>query len=843
MSGLNSMLGSFWTNITDFITGIFALIPQYLYFFYTCIASILDLFQFVLRKLAGLDSYYVNGVATEGDLLSQFINGILGLNGSYSALNTVFWALVIFGAIVLVVGLIMSLIKAHYNYDSKKSRPTAILGKGLKAIATFAIVPLVTVFGVYLSNILLQALDSITASSSSGNTASVYANSSADYKQVFKSDKDEWGNETYISYDFFGSHAPTGHQSFSGLLFQAAAYNANRVRYGGFTASLAGEAWSDCGIFNSSLSSEQGQTEDVANMIDYAFMNNLTLNTAQTASVLKSESSVLMSSFRYWQSAIWYAGTINFNNFSKYNVGLVWYYYNLWSFNFIIGFLGVIICVTLLFNIVFGLVVRLIEATALFLCVGPIVSIMPLDDGRAFKSWRKNFVGDVLMAYGAIVGINLLFMILPYLQAITFFDSVVLNAIMNMVFVIVGLLAAKQIVTMLSNFVGGKSAYSEGEKVKKEAGKVNPFTIKNAATAVALGAKVAKFVPGASAVAMKVEKAAQKIRQNEVNKAQNKKAQEGQAKVSQATHEAIRQQQIDELEQQKEQFKDMEDEQRKLSASETKKAVDAESSANDNDNISEEDTKKFEAWLRAGASDTFDAENDTDKDLAEQIKKEYESINEFNETPETDADAEGYGSSVSDEELAKLREKHLQEAVEKYRNGNSHARQAQTNRQNAEQYRNNAKDADSQAEDYKKQIEELQKQIETTKSTDVLDGYTIKKSPLPKNTISQFVKFSGDTIKAAGTELGFEEFIAKINKETGLVDQGKLIMRDFAQTIGVQASSIAGFQTSKEKADAKKAKLSEKLTVNSGVSESLEKLKAVQELENEWKKYKNNKKS
>lgn len=843
MSGLNSMLGSFWTNISDFITGIFALIPQYLYFFYTCIASVLDLFQFVIRKLAGLDSYYVNGVETDGDLLSQFINGILGLNGSYSALNTVFWSLVIFGAIVLVVGLIMSLIKAHYNYDSKKSRPSAILGKGLKAIGTFAIVPLVTVFGVYLSSILLQALDNITASSSSGNAASVYANSSGDYSQVFRADEDEWGNQTYISYDFFGSHAPTGHQSFSGLLFQAAAHDANRVRYGGYTASLAGEAWTDCGIFNSTLSSDQGQTEDVANMIDYAFMNNLTLSNPQTASVLQSESMMLMSSFRYWQSAIWYLGTINFDNFSKYNVGLVWYYYNLWQFNFIIGFLGVIIAVTLFFNIVFGLVVRLIEATALFLVVGPIVAIMPLDDGAAFKKWRKEFVGDVIMAYGAIVGVNLLFMLLPYLQAITFFNSTVLNAIMNMIFVIVGLLAAKQTVTLLSNLIGGKDAYKVGEEAKKEAGKANLLSVKNVATVVALGAKVAKFVPAASLAASKVEKVAQKVRQNEVRKAQNKRATEGQAKVSQATHEAIRQQQIDELEKQKEEFKDLEEEQQKISATENKKADDAETSATEHDNKSEEDTNKFEAWLRSGASGTFDAENDTDKDLAEQIKKEYDSINEFNETPEIDADAEGYGSSLSDEELAKLREKHLQEAVEKYRNGNFHVRQAQTNRKNAEQYRNNAKEADRRAEDYRKQIEELQKQIDDTKSAEVLDGYTIKKSPIPKNTVSQFLKFSGDTLKAAGAAFGFDEFIGKINKETGLVDQGKMIMRDFAQTIGVQAGSIKAFQTAKEKDEAKSAARQEKLTVNTGNSEAVDKLKAITELENEWKKLKNDKKS
>ena len=836
MSGLNSMLGSFWTNISDFITGIFALIPQYLYFFYTCIASVLDLFQFVIRKLAGLDSYYVNGVETDGDLLSQFINGILGLNGSYSALNTVFWSLVIFGAIVLVVGLIMSLIKAHYNYDSKKSRPSAILGKGLKAIGTFAIVPLVTVFGVYLSSILLQALDNITASSSSGNTASVYTNSSGDYSHVFRADEDEWGNQTYISYDFFGSHAPTGHQSFSGLLFQAAAHDANRVRYGGYTASLAGEAWTDCGIFNSTLSSDQGQTEDVANMIDYAFMNNLTLSSPQTASVLQSESMVLMSSFRYWQSAVWYLGTINFDNFSKYNVGLVWYYYNLWQFNFIIGFLGVIIAVTLFFNIVFGLVVRLIEATALFLVVGPIVAIMPLDDGAAFKKWRKEFVGDVIMAYGAIVGVNLLFMLLPYLQAITFFNSTVLNAIMNMIFVIVGLLAAKQTVTLLSNLIGGKDAYKVGEEAKKEAGKANLLSVKNVATVVALGAKVAKFVPAASLAASRVEKVAQKVRDREVKKAQNKRATEGQAKVSQATHEAIRQQQIDELEKQKEEFKDLEEEQQKISATENKKADAADESAAENDTKSNDETKKFEDWLKSGSTDAFDGDDDDDKALADQIKQEMERLN-------TEAETNLDGSARSDDELARIKEENLKNAVEKFGQQNSHAKQAEADRARASRFRANAASADESAAGYQKQIADIQKQIDDTKSAEVLDGYTIKKSPIPKNTVSQFIKFSGDTLKAAGAAFGFDEFIGKINKETGLVDQGKMIMRDFAQTIGVQAGGIKAFQTAEEKDEAKSAARQEKLTVNTGNSEAVDKLKAITELENEWKKLKNDKKS
>ena len=176
-----SLLGGLWTDIADFFTGIFALIPQFIYFFYTCIASLLDLFQFLIRKFAGLDSYYVGDVATEGDVMSNLINGILGINGSYSTLSTIFWSLIIFGVIVLVLSVIISTIKGHYNYDEKKSSPKAVIGKAIKALVNFAIVPVAAVLGILLSNYLLQALDSITGSSSEGRMAEVFASSNGNY--------------------------------------------------------------------------------------------------------------------------------------------------------------------------------------------------------------------------------------------------------------------------------------------------------------------------------------------------------------------------------------------------------------------------------------------------------------------------------------------------------------------------------------------------------------------------------------------------------------------------------------------------------------------------------------
>lgn len=830
------LLAGFFASVVDFITGIFALIPQFMFFFYTCFASLLDLLQFVLRKLAGLDNYYINGTeVNDSDILEILINSVFGIGDRYSALSTVFWSLVIFGAIVLILGLIISLIKSHYSYDAKKSRPSVILGKGLKSIALFAMVPFVTIFGIMISNVLLRALDSITATSSSGVTAEVFESSSSSPEQAFVKGTDEWGNATYVSYDFFGAHAPTGNITFSGTMFKAAAYNANRVRYGGFTASRAGEAWSDCGVFNSDLSGDD-QVEAVANMIDYAFANNLTLNERTTASVLKAESAVLISSFKYWQSRVWYLGTINFNNFSKYNVGLVWYYYNLWSFNFLIGFCGILIGVVLLFNIVFGLVVRLFEATALMLILGPIVALGPLDDGKSFKEWRTNFVGDVLMAYGAIVGMNLLFMILPHLNKISFFTSPMLNSIMSMIIIIVGLLSVKQLIGIIANFTGGKDAYTVGKEAKEESTKALLPSATKVTAVVMLGAKALKFVPGAQVIAKTAEKVATKVHQRAVRKATAKAIEKGNAKVMRSTHEAIRKNQLDELEKQKEELKENQRAERNAihelrnQANQTDgDAFGKEQEGQKEAEKSVEESKKFEDYLK-GLTSSYDAE-DEDKDLVEDIRKEIEKAkNKFDASEKTSADADELNNAIEN-------------GVERFKYQNSHQIKSLNAYNEAATKRSEARRLNDEADNREKALDDevsaLDKKAEDIRNADVLPGYTIRKTPSApsiKNTASKVVQFSGQTIKATKAFLGVDDLI---KNNSAAVDNMKLALRDFAQAMGVAgAGNIKSLMTSKEKDDAKTSEIQAKASAYVNVKEDREVLGAVMELEKTFKDYK-----
>lgn len=464
-----SMLGSIWTKLGDIVAGFFAIIPQAMYFLYASVASILDMFQYIFRKIAGLDVYYVNGVEQSGDVVVSLIEGLLGINARYSALSTVFWSMIIFGVIVLVLMTIFTIIKAHYNYDARKAAPSYIIKSALKSIATMAIIPICTLLGLYLGSAIFKTLDTITSTGSTSTIASVYdsdAQQNFAYATISSNDEEESSLRRYASYDFFGAKEWSSSQTFSGIMFEACANSANRVRNGSYTPN--GSGWDNAGVFYTSSNADVQET--VAYQIDYAFSNNLTLTGGHTFQIagMDEASAAIASSLTYGPSAGFAAGLINANHFSKYNVGLVWYYYNLWSFNFILAFVGIFICLTLFSNVLFGMLMRIIMAAVLFIVYPPIVGLMPFDEGSATKSWRKEFISYMISAYSAVIAMNILFLLLPVFNAITFFNISLLDGIVRMLLLIAGLSMVKRFISLISSFVGAKNVDELGQGLKQE---------------------------------------------------------------------------------------------------------------------------------------------------------------------------------------------------------------------------------------------------------------------------------------------------------------------------------------------------------------------------------------
>ena len=484
-----------------------------MYFLYAAVASCLDAMQLLMRRLAGLDVYYVNmdggdivggtGEAVSGDPVMEFIYGILGIGenaGSYQALNTTFWSLAIFAVIVLVVSTMIALIKSHYQEDGAKTAPLQYIYTAIKAILTFCIVPFAVIIGLMTSNFLLSTLDSITAGS--GTEEAIVGIYGPQATNLLNAHTDESGHRYYSRYDFFGFGEAANSTTFSGALFKAVGYEANRVRMGSM-GEESGGAWTGFftfdGLFgpgSSGYAAATDKREYVAYQIDYAFQNNLDLAglyyAPQIYNATGDDVFLTISSIDVFALA----GAVP--TFSKYNVGLVWAYYNLWKFNFMVGIASIIVCFGIFISIIIGLMSRLIKSIILFLIYAPTLGLAPMDDFGAFKKWRTEFIQQILMAFGSVIGMNIFFLVLPYINNIAFFNIYLIDAIVSVVVMVTGLMIIKSLISFFSGLVGGADALKEGDEIKGDLGKTLATSAK---VAVGVGSFAARVNPLANMAA------------------------------------------------------------------------------------------------------------------------------------------------------------------------------------------------------------------------------------------------------------------------------------------------------------------------------------------------------
>ena len=516
--------------IGEFVKELFNLIPKLVYLLYTSLISLVDLFQLLFRKLAGLDVYYVDGEPIGGDLVTNFIQGILGIrvgyggsdyvdNIDYSALSTVFWAFVIFGLVICFVSTLIAIIKSHYSYNEKSAKgPMPIVATAGKAVINMVAVPIIIVLGLWLSQAILTALDSITSTTSSsvvsmfGETTvkdgeeTITISRAEQYLKPVQYVQNDKTYETYLYYDIFGYTANIWYfdaikgvleagedilewisayesppedlariaartQTFSGSMFQVAAYNANRIRRGGsyttsderVNAAVTGFGGGGLNLFAGYTEHTDDPVEYAATMVDTAFANFLHLDKEYELSYDAG-----LAEERYFKNFT----TKTLSTFSKFNVGLVWYYYDLWSFNFIVGFGSIIVCIVIFINVILGLMTRFFMCLVLFFVMPPLAGLMPLDGGKAFGTWRDAFIKQALMAYGAVVGMNLILLLLPFINQIDFFNIKIADLIVQTLFIIVGLITIKTAISVLSGIIGADDANKAGDTINKEVGGV-----------------------------------------------------------------------------------------------------------------------------------------------------------------------------------------------------------------------------------------------------------------------------------------------------------------------------------------------------------------------------------
>lgn len=471
--GFSKLLGGFSAileKIASWVGALFSIIPKTLYLLITFAMQIVDIIQLLFQKLAGLDVYYVteNGTATKesGDFLIYFLRKVLFEKGT---LNTVFWSIVILGLFLLVFATIVAVIRTQYNYDEKPVSPTKVVGQAIKSLLSFAIVPIVAFFGVYLGNIFLQAINSATTVQ--GDTMKFDESAKIKLEPYTLSD----GKKTYSGINLFGHNIGMRNDTFSGMVFRASSYRANRIRNNadfralcdGSKETMAGSVYS--GVTFGMFEVTANDYETAAKRLDDAFVFNYRLDQFAYVNWAASAETALTMSVGVLFNDFTVAGyAVPYKTFSRYNVAWVWFYYDLWQFDYVMAIISIVALAIIYLNITSAMMKRAIELTMLMVVSPAVVAVTPLDGGGMQKRWRENFIKKTLSAYGAVVGVNLLFIILPIIRNVNFFNIPIVDTIVQLLFTIVGLTCIKDFMKMMSELVGGEDAQSIGADVNKK---------------------------------------------------------------------------------------------------------------------------------------------------------------------------------------------------------------------------------------------------------------------------------------------------------------------------------------------------------------------------------------
>lgn len=435
-SQLNGLIGDALDSIGYFFTNTFQLIGYKLILLLYKILIIplfyiLDFVQLLFRKFAGLNTVYVNGQGESGDIVLTLINN--------QTVQDVFWALMILAFVLLIIITIVALIRKETQAVDDKNRKTAkmVFKDVFRAMLNFFMVPVVAVLGIYMGNALLKSLDAATGG----------------------------GDSTQIS----------------ALIFKSCAYESNRARKNTSFATILAANKDTVG-----LGIISGNVDEIAEAIDAAFANGTTIKDGKQLAFSVTENGKEYFNKNKWTenpNALYLNAISNdktYTSFSYYDADMVFYYYDLTSFNFLLAIIALIFAAYILLVTCLGLIKRIFKLVILLCISPPIVAISPLDNGSALNNWKKAFIGSTLSAYATVVTLNLTFMLIGPIQTINFFDPNgtsgivgmgvgLANSFVQLLMICGALLFFKDFTKELSGLIGAEDAFGVGDSMAKTA--------------------------------------------------------------------------------------------------------------------------------------------------------------------------------------------------------------------------------------------------------------------------------------------------------------------------------------------------------------------------------------
>lgn len=145
---------------------IFGFIGNLLYPLFSIIFTVLDLLQSVFTALAGIGNINYNGQTIySGNSGAENDTGLIYYLLTSDLIKNLFMSILVLALILIIIFTAMAFIKNAYS--SKPKNWQEIVGNAFKGLANFIFIPVCCLLGVWLGNILLNAINGATSTGGS----------------------------------------------------------------------------------------------------------------------------------------------------------------------------------------------------------------------------------------------------------------------------------------------------------------------------------------------------------------------------------------------------------------------------------------------------------------------------------------------------------------------------------------------------------------------------------------------------------------------------------------------------------------------------------------------------
>ena len=143
-----------------------SLIGTILYPLFSVVFLVIDVLQDIFGAFAGIDNIVYDGqLITSGNTGAETDTGIVYFLLTSDLAKNIFFSMLILAIILLLIFLAMAFIRNVYSEKTKNWKE--IVGLAIKGIGNFIFIPVGALLGVWLGNIVLQAINGATASGNS----------------------------------------------------------------------------------------------------------------------------------------------------------------------------------------------------------------------------------------------------------------------------------------------------------------------------------------------------------------------------------------------------------------------------------------------------------------------------------------------------------------------------------------------------------------------------------------------------------------------------------------------------------------------------------------------------